>query len=125
MKPTASDRARQTIEELVDDFVEIGLAQFEALAGFDARRANRLFDKKTALLNELKRRDGDQRHALLPLLRHENLQVRINAARATLAIAPAAARQALERIKATGIMPQAADAAGCLRSLDEGFFKPT
>ena len=119
------DRARQTTEELVEEFIRIGVAQFEALAGLDVRRANRLYDKKTAVLAELKGRPGDGRHALVPLLRHENLQVRLNAIGATLTIAPAAGREALERIKATGWMPQAADAAGWLRALDDGTFGAT
>ncbi|MBZ0229510.1 MAG: DUF2019 domain-containing protein [Bauldia sp.] len=116
--------AAQSTEQLVNDFVEIGLAQFDALLGLDVTRANRRYARKRALLDELRHRAGDQRHALLPLLKHKNLQVRLNAATATLALAPTAARQALEAIRASGYMPQAADAAGCLRSLDEGIFKP-
>lgn len=51
--------------------------------------------------------------------------MRVTAAKATLAIAPDAARKALEDIKATGWMPQAAEASGSLWALDEGIFKPT
>lgn len=69
---------------------------------------------------ELKRREGDQRRALLPLLKHRNLQVRLNAATDTLRVAPEAARRALETIRDTHWMPYAADAAGRLRGLDEG-----
>lgn len=115
----------RSIEELVQGFIEIGAAQFDALLGLDVRRYNRLYDRKTALLDELKGRPGDARSALLPLLDHRNLQVRLNAATATLALAPDRARQALEAIRETGWMPQAADAAGLIRSLDEGVFKPT
>jgi hypothetical protein len=41
---------------------------------------------------ELKPKPGDHRFALLPLYDHNNMQVRVKAAKATLAIAPEAAR---------------------------------
>jgi Domain of unknown function (DUF2019) len=47
------------------------------------------------------------------------------AARLTLAVAPAAARQVLEDIQNSKQYPQAGDAGMCLWSLDEGIFKPT
>ena len=78
-----------------------------------------------AVEEELKRRDGDQRRTLLPLLQHRNLQVRLNAAKATLAVEWKAARRALEVIQATQWMPQAMDAGMCLSNLDKGIFKPT
>ncbi len=88
-----------TTEQLIARFVEIGEAQDETeLYDDDVAIYNRLFDEKTVILGELKSRSGDQRHALLPLLDHPNIQVRSNAAKATLAIAPAAARLELEAI---------------------------
>jgi hypothetical protein len=79
------------VQELVDRFVSIGLAQYEALYVVDTRKFNRLYREMEEVRNELKRKEGDQRRALLPLLDHPNLQVRMKAAHAVLAISPALA----------------------------------
>jgi hypothetical protein len=47
------------------------------------------------------------------------------AAKLTLAVAPAAARQMLESIQNSDEQPQAMDAGMCLWNLDRGVFKPT
>jgi hypothetical protein len=73
---------------------------------------------------ELKGRVGDQRRALLPLLKHANAQVRLKAAITTLAVAPRASRQALQLIWDRNEFPQAADAFGMIRSLDKGTYVP-
>ena len=52
------------------------------------------------------------------------MQVRLNAAKSTLAVAPEAARQELRAIADSREYPQA-DAGMCLGNLDEGIFKPT
>jgi hypothetical protein len=77
------------------------------------------------ILHELKRREGDQRRALLPLLDHPNVQVRMMAAHAVLAISPALARKAFESVRASEIFPQAADAGMTLRALDNGTYVPS
>ncbi|NDV86096.1 DUF2019 domain-containing protein [Aurantimonas aggregata] len=46
------------------------------------RAYNATVPRQIALEAELKRRDGDQRRAMLSLLEHLNMQVRLNAARA-------------------------------------------
>ncbi len=85
-------------KQLVDRFVEISLAQDLALLRREISKFNRLFDQKTAILNELKIRGGDQRRLLLQLFLHANAQVRLNAAKATLAVAPVAARNQLQTL---------------------------
>ena len=112
------------VPELVGIFVSLCVERGDELDRGDIPRVNYLFDEIEAVEQELKKRAGDQRHALISLYRHENMQVRVTAAKATLAIAPEAARKALEE-KATGWMPQAAEASGSLWALDEGIFKPT
>jgi len=77
-----------------------------------------------AVDEELKRRAGDQRRALLALYNHPNMQVRLMAAKLTLAVAPDAARQMLRQIQEWGRQPQAGDAGMCLWTLDEGIFVP-
>jgi hypothetical protein len=114
-----------SVEELVARFVSIGLAQYDAAYVVDIRKYNRLFGRMRDVESELKRREGDQRRALLPLLDHTNVQVRMMAAHELLVISPALARKALESVRDSGISPQAADAAGTLRALDTGFYVPS
>ena len=114
-----------TVDQLVERFVEIGLDQDRALLENDVGGFNRLFDQMQAVNQELKSRTGDQRRALLSLYKHPNLQVRLKAAMTTLAIAPQAARDVLEAIKASKQQPQALDAGMSLRNFDQGIYKPT
>ncbi len=78
-----------------------------------------------AIERELKQRPGDERSALLLLYGHPNAQVRLQAATATLAVAPDAARKALQELANSKNYPQSGEAWGHLRNLDSGFFKPT
>jgi hypothetical protein len=86
---------------------------------------NRLFGQMEAVEEELKKRDGDQRYALTLLYGHANVQVRLAAAKATLAVAPEAARNAIEAIANSRDSPQAGDAGMTLINLERGIFKPT
>ncbi len=123
MKKQALDDA--TVEELVEHFVGLCVEQYRQLERGDIPKVNRLYDKIEAIKSELKLRPGDQRRALVALYRHDNMQVRLKAANATLAIAPEAARATLEDIKASNWPSQSADASSMLRNLDRGIFKPT
>ena len=114
-----------TVGDLVHRFVAIGIDQDKALRTSAIAKFNRLFDEKKAIERELKSRNGDQRRALLNLYDHPNPQVRLNAAKATLAVAPEAARRMLEAIADSREIPQAGDAGMTLDSLDRGIFKPT
>ena len=111
-----------SVQELVKRFVSIGLAQYDAAYVADTRKYNFLFGKMVDVLDELKRREGDQRRALLPLLDHPNLQVRMRAAHAVLSISPALARKAFESVRDSQIFPQAMDAGMTLRALDNGTY---
>jgi hypothetical protein len=102
-----------------------GLAQYDAAYVVDTKKYNRLFAKMQTIENEMKRREGDQRRALLPLLDHPNVQVRMMAAHAVLAISPAFARKAFESVRESGIFPQAANAGMALRALDNGTYVPS
>jgi hypothetical protein len=123
MKQPEPDAAR--VDELVTLFIELCILQDRELLRGDVQQVNRLFDKIEDVKRELKARPGDQRRALIPLYQHENMQVRLKAAKATLAVAPAAAREQLEDIKASNWLPQSAEASGSLWNLDRGIFKPT
>ena len=111
-----------SVQELVAQFLSIGLAQFDAAYVVDTRKYNRLYQKMDVVLDELKRREGDQRRALLPLLDHPNVQVRMMAAQAVLAISPTLARSAFVSVRDSNEFPQAMNAGMTLRALDNGSY---
>jgi hypothetical protein len=111
--------------ELVERFASLGLGQYQAELMGEIAKDVRLRLQMRAVTEELKSRPGDQRSALLRLYDHPNVQVRLMAAKLTLAVVPATARHVLESIKASKEYPQAADARMCLWNLDRGAFKPT
>lgn len=114
-----------SVDQLVRLFSELSVQQDMALLSNALREVNQLFWKIDAIEEELKSRPGDQRSALLALYTHKNMQVRLKAARATLAIAPDAARALIEDIAASGWQPQAGDAGMSIVNLDRGIYKPT
>jgi hypothetical protein len=114
-----------TVSQLVDRFVAITLAQDQALLMDEFAKFNRLFAEMEAIKQELKSRNGDQRRALIPLYDHPNAQVRLKAAKATLALASQAARRTMEAIIDAREFPQALEAGMSLDNLDRGIFKPT
>lgn len=122
---TIGSTNRASVQELVERFVSIGLAQYDALYVADTVKFNRLYREMEQVRSELKQREGDQRRALLPLLDHPNLQVRMKAANSVLAISPQLARKALESVRDSGILPQSADAEGMLDAVQKGWFVPS
>ena len=114
-----------TVDQLVRQFSDFALQQDEALLMNDLKKVNRLFWQLESIEVELKSRDGDQRTALLQLYTHSDAQVRVKAVKATLAVAPATARQMLETIAASREYPQAGEAGMSIRALDQGIFKPS
>ena len=123
MKRTSLDKI--SAADLVERFGLIVVAQDEALLGGETTKFNRLFARMMDVSNELKSRDGDQRVQLLQLFSHPNMQVRLQAAKLTMAVAPVEARAQLEAIAASKWFPQAGDAGMSLWNLDNGVFKPT
>ncbi|MBI4275958.1 MAG: DUF2019 domain-containing protein [Rhizobiales bacterium] len=113
-----------TVEQLVQLFITIALDQDKAIMTNDNAKYNRLYSQMDDVKNELKRRADDQRRALIELYDHPNVQVRLKAAITTLGLAPEAARRVLQIISDRAEFPQAADANGILRALDNGTFVP-
>ena len=113
-----------SVEQLVQLFADLSVQQDMAMMAMLQRDINKLYWKIEAVEDELKARPGDQRSALFPLYKHKNMQVRLKAAHATLALEPQAARAQLEAIAASGWQPQAGDAGMSLLSLDRGIYKP-
>ncbi len=114
-----------SVEQLVQRFVQIALAQDEAILRGQTTRFNRLYDQMNKVDDELRRRGQEARLALVGLYGHPNPQVRLKAAIRTLGIAPAKARSVLEAIRASREQPQALDAGVTIAGLDDGSFKPT
>lgn len=119
---TEEKLAAMNVEQLAQQFLDLTVRQHDAEVASDYQKYNRLFRQMEAVEKELKSRTGDQRRALLPLHNHQRAQVRLMAAIATLAVAPDAARQVLQLISDRDEYPQAADARGIMRELDEGKF---
>jgi hypothetical protein len=114
-----------TNDQLVGRFVEIAVQQDEALLRDEIAKFNKLFAQMNAVDQELRSRSGDQRRLLLRLYDHPNVQVRLKAAKRTLAIAPDDARAVLESIASSRKFPQAGEAGMSLVNLDSGVFKPS
>lgn len=74
---------------------------------------------------ELRARGQAARMLLLRLFDHPNIQVRLNAAALSLAVAPTEARRALEAIARSNQYPQAGEAGMLISGLETGTFKPT
>jgi hypothetical protein len=114
-----------TVEQLAKQFVAIVLDQDHAIRTDDDAKYNHLYRQMRAIEEVLKGGAGDQRRVLLQLYDYANVQVRLAAAKATLAVAPEDARQMLQRIADSREFPQAGDAGMCLDCLDSGIFKPS
>jgi hypothetical protein len=111
-----------TAERLVEYFETLALEQHRSID--DVSKYRRLYWELEAVEHELKRRSGDERRALIRLYDHQNAQVRLKAAIATLALAPDEARRVLQLISDRDEYPQAADARGMLMALDQGRYVP-
>jgi hypothetical protein len=123
MKPTHLKGL--TIDQLVERFSVVALEQDDALLMNDIAKVNLFFELLESIEDELKARAGDQRQALLRLYDHPNMQVRLKAVKATLAVAPEAARRMLAAIADSREQPQAGEASMSIRALNKGIFKPT
>lgn len=113
-----------SIDELVERFAQIGIAQDKAEIMGENGQFNRLYRQLDATEKELRARGHDARMALLGLYDHPNMQVRLNVAKRTLGVAPEAARKIIQAIYDSKWYPQAGDAGMTLWNLDRGAFRP-
>jgi|ERR1041385_4328595 hypothetical protein len=114
-----------SLDQLLKRFVDLALDQDRALLAGDITSLNELGEALHVMSIEMKSREGDQRRALLRLYDHPNIEVRLMAAKSTLAVAPEMARRVIQAIAESGEYPQAAYARMALRSLDHGTLKLT
>ncbi|WP_332119350.1 DUF2019 domain-containing protein [Azorhizobium caulinodans] len=122
--PKLSKLAKLRTEDLVALFIELSLEMKRADDWLENGAYNRAHKKLRDVRAELQRRPGDERRALLPLLAHPNIQVRLDAATATLALS-AAATEAMQGIASLGYCSQAFSAKRMLRAIEEGTWTPT
>ena len=80
-----------TVDQLVDRFAEIGIAQDTAELMGENSKFNKLYGQMKDVDTELRARGEEARRALLRLYSHPNMQVRLQAAKKTLGVAPEAA----------------------------------
>jgi Domain of unknown function (DUF2019) len=113
-----------TTDELVQRFLALTLAQYEARFPSQTGKYNQLYYQMNEITDQLQRMEGDQRRALLPLINHENAQVRLMAASSLLTIVPDRAKRALESVRDSGIVPSSVQAEGLLDGLENGSFVP-
>ncbi len=113
-----------TNAQLVARFTTLSLQQYGATEIDDSKTYTKLFHRIHAIESVLRKRGVDARRALLPLLAHENAQVRLNAAHELLAIEPLRARAALDALSKSAPGPQMGRAGMALMRLDSGEYKP-
>ncbi|MDZ4056615.1 MAG: DUF2019 domain-containing protein [Polynucleobacter sp.] len=111
--------------ELVERFLSITLRQYDAERRYKTDAYNRLYGEMESVKAELKGRAGDERRALMPLLQHPNVQVRLMTAIALLAVEPDRAKATLVEVSDAMELAQAADAAMMLDALEEGEYFPS
>lgn len=111
--------------EIIRRFEQLCIEQYDAMERDELARVNRLVWRVHALEMELKSRPGDQRRLLMRLFGHPNMQVRLSAARANLAVDYPAARREMQGIVDSKWYPQAGDAGISLENIDSGFYRPT
>ncbi len=109
--------------DLANAFIEIAVAQQEAIDDMHSSKYNRLYDEMKVIEHTLKNRPGDKRSVLIPLLEDRRPQVRLKAAMATLTLTPAA-RDALVLLGQYNFDSQALEAKMMLSALEDGSFVP-
>lgn len=124
MRGIPKDLTTASVTRLVELYVAVAVAQFEAREDERIARHNRLYDDRVSIAKELKARLGDQRRELLPLLQHANVQVRFNAAIDLLAVFPEDGKAALRRIHENDWRFYCADAGSLLKSIESGRYVP-
>ncbi len=111
-------------DDIVNYFLELSYKKKETDYFMDTYTYSKIFKILEEIELELKSRPGDQRSILIPLIGHPNLQVRLNASAATLAITPDALTM-LRAIAALGWDPERSAAISLVNAIDDGIYTPT
>jgi HEAT repeat protein len=113
-----------TPEALIGEYIDVSCRQADAIDMHEMREVKRLFDRLAAIEDVLGARGPEALRSLIPLLKHRNAQVRLNAAKELMSVAPAEARATLEDLAARGPTQQSGDAGMHLLYIDRGTLKP-
>jgi hypothetical protein len=100
---TRSDLSSLSNDQLVARFVKDGEAQYQALIRFDYKAYDKMIGDMMYITSELKWRVPDARSALLPLLTHPNVSVRLAAARVCMHVSLAQALPVIREIEANHV----------------------
>ena len=115
-----------TNAQLLERYTTQSLQQSDATYQEDGvAEYTRLYKSLDAISNVFRARGVEARKTLVPLLKHRNAQVRLNAAHELLAVVPDEARAVLEDLSKSGPGPQRLSAGMALMHLDNGVYKPT
>ena len=113
------DLTRHSSPELIGEFRNACLAQYDTYLSENTKKRNNLFDYLLAVTRELKRRGVEERRSLLTLFADKNPQVRLQAAKFVYSVAPIEAKACLEAIAAAGLPDQSLSAGMTLSRLEE------
>jgi Domain of unknown function (DUF2019) len=119
------DWTSQSIQDLVAAYLDVSLREADAVERGEIAKVRKLFDERMQIDRSIRSRGLQARKSLIPLLKHRNAQVRLNAAKQLLAVAPKEARATLEDLAAHGPSQQRGEAGMCFWYMENGIFKPT
>jgi len=85
-----------SVDQLVDCFADIGIAQDEALLYDEHAKFRHLYSQMEEVDKELRARGTEARRALARLFDHPNMQVKLQAAKWSLGVLPKDARRVIE-----------------------------
>jgi len=111
--------SKYTVRELLDDFRNACLAQYDTYLSGNIKKYNKLQDFLLLVTRELKNRGIAERRSLLTLLGDENPQVRMQAAKQVYSVAPVEAKACLESLAAAGLPDVSLSAGMTLWRLEE------
>ena len=120
--------SRLSDEDLRDLFEDLAIRQGDAWVLGDPEtvpRYTKLYFEIVDVVTELQSRLGDRRRILIPLLEHENWQVRLKTATNVFALVPEQARHTLQWLSETGAAPVFFEAGSFLGAVDDGMYVPT
>ncbi|OYW52649.1 MAG: hypothetical protein B7Z15_21580 [Rhizobiales bacterium 32-66-8] len=120
--------SRLSDEALRDLFEDLAIRQGEAWDPGDPEtvpRYTKLYFEILDVVTELQSRPGDRRRILIPLLEHENWQVRLKTGTYVFALVPEQARRTLEWLASTRVGPVCMEAGSFLGAVDDGMYVPT
>ena len=111
--------ARYSIQELLAQFRNACLAQYDTYLNEKIDKYNKLQDFLLSVTRELKSRGLEERRSLLILFADKNPQVRLQAAKSVYSVAPIEAKACLEAIAAAGLPDVSLSAGMTLSRLEE------